>query len=95
MKCLNVVVGTSFLLAFASLSIVASAAELYGEPQGPQQVGVHLHRKAVVALTACGRKCRSVCPDGYSCFPLYGDYGMPYGSPAFWARYTISGWGRY
>jgi hypothetical protein len=29
------------------------------------------------------------CPDGYSCYPLYGAYG-PYGGKAFWGAYT--GW---
>jgi hypothetical protein len=29
------------------------------------------------------------CPDGYSCYPLYGAYG-PYGGKAYWAAYT--GW---
>jgi hypothetical protein len=31
------------------------------------------------------------CPDGYSCYPLYGAYG-PYGGQAYWAAYT--GWYR-
>jgi len=31
------------------------------------------------------------CPDGYSCYPLYGAYG-PYGGKAYWAAYT--GWYR-
>jgi hypothetical protein len=30
------------------------------------------------------------CPDGYSCYPLYGAYG-PYGGQEYWAAYT----GRY
>ena len=29
------------------------------------------------------------CPDGYSCYPLYGAYG-PYGGRAYWGAYT--GW---
>jgi hypothetical protein len=40
----------------------------------------------------CGVRCRVVCPDGYSCAPLYGAYG-PYGGEGFWGAYTFSGWG--
>jgi hypothetical protein len=40
----------------------------------------------------CGVRCRIVCPDGYSCYPLYGAYG-PYGGIGFWGAYTYSGWG--
>ena len=29
------------------------------------------------------------CPDGYSCYPLYGAYG-PYGGRSYWAAYV--GW---
>lgn len=32
------------------------------------------------------------CPDGYSCYPLYGAYG-PYGGRAYWSAYT-AGWYR-
>jgi hypothetical protein len=41
----------------------------------------------------CGARCRIICPDGYSCHPLYGAYG-PYGGVGFWGAYTYSGWGR-
>jgi hypothetical protein len=27
------------------------------------------------------------CPDGYSCYPLYGAYG-PYGGRSYWAGYA-------
>jgi hypothetical protein len=40
----------------------------------------------------CGARCRVVCPDGYSCYPLYGAYG-PYGGTRFWGAYTYTGWG--
>jgi hypothetical protein len=40
----------------------------------------------------CGVRCRTVCPDGYSCYPLYGAYG-PYGGVGYWGGYTLSGWG--
>jgi hypothetical protein len=38
------------------------------------------------------RFCPRICPDGYSCFPLYGAYG-PYGGMSYWGAYTYSGWG--
>ena len=40
----------------------------------------------------CGVRCPIVCPDGYSCRPLYGAYG-PYGGVGFWGAYTFTGWG--
>jgi hypothetical protein len=90
MKWLKIVLGTGSLLGFAVLGSgprVASAAELYGH--GPEAVRIHLHHRG----TPCGWKCHQACPDGYSCYPLYGNFIMPYGSPAYWARYTIGGWG--
>jgi hypothetical protein len=35
--------------------------------------------------------CRPICPEGYSCYPLYGAYG-PYGGIAYWDAYTGGGW---
>jgi hypothetical protein len=40
----------------------------------------------------CVARCQSICPGGYSCFPLYGAYG-PNGGTAFWGAYTFTGWG--
>lgn len=37
--------------------------------------------------------CAYSCPDGYSCWPLYGAYG-PFGGSAYWAGYTSYVWGR-
>ena len=42
----------------------------------------------------CGARCRIVCPDGYSCFPLYGAYS-PIGGVGYWGAYTLTGWGRW
>ena len=42
--------------------------------------------------TPCRVRCRVVCPDRYSCYPLYGAYG-PYGGTRYWGAYTYSGWG--
>jgi hypothetical protein len=36
-------------------------------------------------------RCRPLCPDGYSCYPLYGAYG-PYGGMAYWDAYTGGSW---
>lgn len=38
-----------------------------------------------------GYRCKPLCPDGYSCYPLYGGYG-PYGGSAYWDAYTGGGW---
>lgn len=35
-----------------------------------------------------------LCPDGYSCYPLYGAYG-PYGGTLFWGAYTDAGRGAF
>jgi hypothetical protein len=41
--------------------------------------------------TPCGVRCRIVCPDRYSCAPLYGAYG-PFGGAGYWGAYTFTGW---
>jgi hypothetical protein len=38
------------------------------------------------------RICWRNCPDGISCYPLYGAYG-PYGGIGYWGAYTSTGWG--
>jgi hypothetical protein len=38
------------------------------------------------------RTCWRNCPDGISCYPLYGAYG-PYGGIGYWGAYTFTGWG--
>jgi hypothetical protein len=50
-------------------------------------------RPAKLCLHGGCRKSRwgSGCPDGYSCYPLYGAYG-PYGGASYWGAYT--GWVR-
>ena len=44
----------------------------------------------------CGwhRNCWHGCPDGISCFPLYGAYG-PYGGSAYWGAYSYNVWDYY
>lgn len=41
----------------------------------------------------CVLHCRIACPDGYSCYPLFGAYG-PYGGTGYWSGYTMTGWHR-
>ena len=42
---------------------------------------------------ACGwEPCQPICPDGYSCYSLYGGYS-PYGGGPYWGAYTDAGWG--
>jgi hypothetical protein len=36
--------------------------------------------------------CARGCPDGISCYSLYGAYG-PYGGVTYWGGYTSAGWG--
>ena len=45
------------------------------------------------AYNACTSRqvCGPACPDGVSCFPLYGAYG-PYGGASYWGGYTNLGW---
>ena len=40
------------------------------------------------------RDCYRGCPDGFSCYPLYGAYG-PYGGTAYWGAYSESAWDSY
>jgi hypothetical protein len=46
--------------------------------------------------SGCGlhSDCRRGCPDGISCFPLYGAYG-PYGGLAYWGAYSYNAWDSY
>jgi hypothetical protein len=94
MKYFNLFVAfTLWLELVGAASSVANGAELSTEYRGAHPPRVQ-HR-AAAAITACGLRCRTTCPDGYSCSPLYGGVRMPYGSPAYWARYTASGWTPY
>jgi hypothetical protein len=81
-------------VALASSNWVGPAARADGVP-------AVRHKRVPQACTGvrcgpyapCGARCRVSCPDGYSCYPLYGAYG-PYGGVGFWGAYTYSGWGR-
>jgi len=88
MKRADIVTAVGVLLGILCIgSTVAGAAELYGTYRT-----VEPHRKAGIVATDCGWRCRAPCPGGYSCAPLYGGFIMPYGSPAYWGRYTAGGW---
>jgi hypothetical protein len=92
MRCLNLLVASALVLGLAwTASTVADGAELSGEYQRAQPPRVQA-REAAVATTPCGWRCRAPCPDGYSCYPLYGNARLPYGTPPYWSRYTASGW---
>jgi hypothetical protein len=87
MKCLYALIGSVFLFGIAwAEPRVADAAELYGGYRTIRPMRVQPHREAVVGWR---------CPDRYSCSPLYGGATMPYGNPAYWSRYTMSGWAAY
>jgi hypothetical protein len=68
----------------------AEAAEIYGGHYRAPLVRLAQPREAPVAVIT-----RAPCPDRYSCYSLYGGYRMPYGSPEYWTRYTMSGWSAY
>jgi hypothetical protein len=60
------------------------------------EMGQRAKKRAVAPrVIMCGDlPCVRVCPDGFSCYPLYGAYG-PYGGVAYWGAYTLTGWGPY
>jgi hypothetical protein len=83
----GIIVGS--LVGAAAINNLASAADLNSESFRP-----HRMHRAVVAPVGCGWRCHGGCPERYICYSLYGAYG-PYGGTAYWARYTLSGWGHY
>ena len=89
-------------LIFVGMMAVALSSSEWAAPVArADEAPVVRHRKARPACIGrecgpyapCGARCRIICPDGYSCHPLYGAYG-PYGGVGFWGAYTFSGWGR-
>lgn len=85
--------GSSVLaLAALSFSTDARAAEM-GVPHARVANALPPCTEAGPCNPAClHHHCRPFCPDGYSCYPLYGAYG-PYGGIAYWDAYTGGGWG--
>jgi hypothetical protein len=90
LKLSGVVVAGS-LIGMTAFADLANPADLSGEPYLLRAPRPH---KTVISPAICKWRCRSSCPDRYSCYSLYGAYG-PYGGTAYWARYTLSGWGLY
>ena len=79
------------LVGAAAISNLSSAADLNSEFNSVRGHRVH---RTVVLPAGCGWRCHGGCPERYTCHSLYGAYG-PYGGTAYWARYTLSGWGHY
>jgi len=80
-----------------SSSFVAKAAD--ADMPGPGQTRIATARPDCQEVWRCEpagcnwhRVCTRPCPDGLSCYPLYGAYG-PYGGIAYWGSYTDGGWG--
>ncbi len=93
----------------AILTVAAAALLFAGSPSYSADLGgltvrqstriattAGCHMVKYCGLTGCSLRqvCQRYCPDGYSCYPLYGAYG-PYGGTSYWAAYTETGWGRY
>ena len=94
-----------FVAAFAAVVLVGDiSASLAAEVLTPRTTAGATHfrdgngcrRDWVCGPEGCDwhRVCDRVCPDGFSCYNLYGAY-PPYGGTAYWGAYTDSGWGGY
>lgn len=71
---------------------VSAVAQVNGGPVA-SSISLGCHRVWICRRSGCNwrRVCARICPDGVSCYPLYGAYG-PYGGVEYWAGYTRSGW---
>src|SRR5262245_28435743 len=95
-----------YLLAFiASVMLAGPAVRAYAADTGPipPKVAVvhkkdchHCRHVWICGPQGCAwkRVYPRACPDGVSCFSLYGAYG-PYGGVAYWGAYTAVGWTGY
>ena len=95
--CRIVAAGIVILLTGSAIQIGANAADLEGGTRvrnATQVVDRSCQRVWKCGRAGCEWKhvCARTCPDGYSCYTLYGAYG-PYGGVSYWARYTYGGWG--
>jgi hypothetical protein len=84
----------AFMLTLCAAGL---AAEPFGAVAAAATLGSVYNRCERVQMCGPGgcwlqKMCGRSCPDGISCFPLYGAYG-PYGGVGYWAAYTYSGWG--
>jgi hypothetical protein len=92
MRVMQVSVFVGSLLSLVVIGpAISIAADLDGR-LGVRDVSVHANSvRTIVAADGCGWGCRGGCPHRYSCNALYGVNG-PDGGPAYWTRYTMSGW---
>ena len=90
---LAIVVVAVFCFAKRSEAIVLAApaglAAAIETPRHLESVLYRCHRAYYCTPTGCEwrRSCYRGCPDGLSCYPLYGAYG-PWGGKGYWRSYT-------
>lgn len=94
MPKLLVTLPVSIFVVFAGVSFNANAADI-SDDGSTRDASASPYCQV---LERCGpdgcrsyRVCARPCPDGFSCYPLYGAYG-PYGGVGYWGAYTDSGW---
>jgi hypothetical protein len=85
----TIAAATTILLSGCVMATAADAIL-----KGPRSVRADCHQVRKCGPEGCVMRtvCSRGCPDGYSCYPLYGAYG-PYGGIAYWGAYTDAGWG--
>jgi len=73
----------AFLLIAGLFLVPAPSTPVHAADMGvtPERVHPARHYRHVQRRPYMG------CPDGYSCYPLYGAYG-PYGGRSYWAAYV-------
>ncbi len=79
-------------LLFGGSSSYSADLGGYSVRQRSVEQGCHQVKQCGPAGCVVRSVCQRYCPDGYSCYPLYGAYG-PYGGTSYWAAYTDTGWG--
>jgi hypothetical protein len=91
-KVYPALVGSCLIASAVFLTFRAQAAEL-APPARSAMTAPHRHFVRYCGFRGCPwhRPRHALCPDGYSCYPLYGAYG-PYGGFAYWDAYTGGGW---
>jgi hypothetical protein len=88
---LATVMATAFVMSERSEAVVLAPGGLAPALEATQSletVGCHREQYCTPA-GACEwrRVCHRGCPDGISCYPLYGHYG-PWGGRAYWSEYS-------
>jgi hypothetical protein len=82
--------GRAIAVTLGTPAALLSASEAVDLSEKARQVCRRGHKCHPYA--PCGTRCRVACPDGTSCYPLYGAYG-PIGGIGYWGAFTSSGWG--